>query len=58
MDFLNERVAPYEEIRELELRKELPMTLVVKVLRRVLQEEEKQKMQKPKFSIARREGAM
>jgi len=46
MDFVNERVAPYKAIRVLEFRKELPMTLVGKVLRRVLQEEEKQKMQK------------
>jgi len=46
MHFVNERVAPYKAIRELEFRKELPMTLVGKVLRRVLQEEEKQKAQK------------
>lgn len=46
MNFVNERVAPYKAVRELEFRKELPMTLVGKVLRRVLQEEEKQKMQK------------
>jgi acyl-CoA synthetase (AMP-forming)/AMP-acid ligase II len=37
MDFVNERVAPYKVIRELEFRKEPPMTLVGKVLRRVLQ---------------------
>jgi long-chain acyl-CoA synthetase len=41
--FVNEKVAPYKAIRELEFRKELPMTLVGKVLRRVLQEEEKKK---------------
>ncbi len=41
--FVNEKVAPYKAIRELEFRKELPMTLVGKVLRRVLQEEEKSK---------------
>ena len=41
--FVNERVAPYKAIREIELRAELPMTLVGKVLRRVLQEEEKKK---------------
>jgi long-chain acyl-CoA synthetase len=41
--FVNEKVAPYKAIRELEFRKELPMTLVGKVLRRVLQEEERQK---------------
>jgi long-chain acyl-CoA synthetase len=46
MRFVNERVAPYKAIRELEFRKELPMTLVGKVLRRVLQEEERQKAQK------------
>jgi len=40
-DFVNEKVAPYKAIRELEFRKELPMTLVGKVLRRVLQEEER-----------------
>jgi len=41
--FVNDKVAPYKAIRELEFRKELPMTLVGKVLRRVLQEEERQK---------------
>lgn len=41
--FVNEKIAPYKAIRELEFRKELPMTLVGKVLRRVLQEEEKSK---------------
>jgi long-chain acyl-CoA synthetase len=41
--FVNERVAPYKAIREIEFRIELPMTLVGKVLRRVLQEEEKKK---------------
>jgi len=44
--FVNEKVAPYKAIRELEFRKELPMTLVGKVLRRVLQEEERQKAAK------------
>jgi long-chain acyl-CoA synthetase len=44
--FVNEKVAPYKAIRELEFRKELPMTLVGKVLRRVLQEEERQKVAK------------
>jgi long-chain acyl-CoA synthetase len=43
MDFVNEKVAPYKAIREVEFRKELPMTLVGKVLRRVLQEEERAK---------------
>jgi long-chain acyl-CoA synthetase len=46
MDFVNEKVAPYKVIREVEFRTELPMTLMGKVLRRVLQEEEKQKAQK------------
>jgi long-chain acyl-CoA synthetase len=41
--FVNEKVAPYKAIRELEFRKELPMTLVGKVLRRVLLEEERRK---------------
>jgi len=45
-EFVNEKVAPYKAIRELEFRKELPMTLVGKVLRRVLQEEERQKSAK------------
>jgi long-chain acyl-CoA synthetase len=44
--FVNEKVAPYKAIRELEFRKELPMTLVGKVLRRVLLEEERQKAAK------------
>jgi long-chain acyl-CoA synthetase len=44
--FVNEKVAPYKAIRELEFRKELPLTLVGKVLRRVLQEEEQQKVAK------------
>lgn len=42
--FVNERIAPYKAIREVEFRTELPMTLVGKVLRRVLQEEEKKKI--------------
>ncbi len=44
--FVNDKVAPYKAIREVEFRKELPMTLVGKVLRRVLQEEERAKTQK------------
>ena len=43
MDFVNEKVAPYKAIREVEFRTELPMTMVGKVLRRVLQEEERKK---------------
>jgi long-chain acyl-CoA synthetase len=46
MDFVNAKVAPYKAIRELEFRKELPMTMVGKVLRRALLEEEKQKAKK------------
>jgi long-chain acyl-CoA synthetase len=41
--FVNSKLAPYKAIREVEFRTELPMTLVGKVLRRVLQDEEKQK---------------
>ncbi|MEM4652982.1 MAG: long-chain fatty acid--CoA ligase [Candidatus Nezhaarchaeales archaeon] len=44
MKFVNERVASYKAIREVEIVKELPMTLVGKVLRRVLREEEIKKM--------------
>jgi len=40
-EFVNSKVAPYKAVREVEFRTELPMTLVGKVLRRVLQEEEK-----------------
>jgi len=46
MNFVNAKVAPYKAIRELEFRTELPMTLVGKVLRRELLEEEKQKAAK------------
>jgi len=42
-EFVNSKVAPYKAVREVEFRTELPMTLVGKVLRRVLQEEEKKK---------------
>jgi long-chain acyl-CoA synthetase len=45
-EFVNTKVAPYKAVREVEFRTELPMTLVGKVLRRVLQEEEKQKVAK------------
>lgn len=40
IEFVQERVAPYKRIREVEFREELPMTLVGKVLRRALREEE------------------
>lgn len=39
MDFVKEQIAPYKRVREVEFRKELPVTLVGKVLRRVLREE-------------------
>jgi long-chain acyl-CoA synthetase len=42
-EFVNSKVAPYKAVREVEFRTELPLTLVGKVLRRVLQEEEKKK---------------
>jgi long-chain acyl-CoA synthetase len=45
-EFANGKMAPYKAVREVEFRTELPMTLVGKVLRRVLQEEEKQKTAK------------
>ena len=43
INFVKERVAPYKMVREVEFRKELPMTLVGKVLRRTLREEELRK---------------
>ncbi len=43
--FVRERVATYKAIREVEFRKELPMSLVGKVLRRKLREEELKKME-------------
>lgn len=39
MAFVNDKVAPYKAIREVEFRKELPISSAGKVLRRVLQEE-------------------
>jgi long-chain acyl-CoA synthetase len=45
-NFVNEKVASYKAIRELEFRKELPMTFMGKVLKGVLQEEERQKTAK------------
>jgi long-chain acyl-CoA synthetase len=41
MTFVNEKVAPYKAIREVEFRKELPISSAGKVLKRVLQQEEK-----------------
>jgi long-chain acyl-CoA synthetase len=43
--FVRERVAAYKAIREVEFRKELPLSLVGKVLRRKLREEELKKME-------------
>ena len=43
MAFVNDKVAPYKAIREIEFRKELPISSAGKVLRRLLQEEEKGK---------------
>ena len=40
-EFVNGKVAPYKAIREVGFRKELPLSSAGKVLRRVLQEEEK-----------------
>jgi long-chain acyl-CoA synthetase len=45
-EFVNSKLAPYKAIREVEFRTELPMTLVGKVLRRVLLEEEKKKIER------------
>jgi len=39
MAFVNDKVAPYKAIREVEFRRELPLSSAGKVLRRVLQEE-------------------
>jgi long-chain acyl-CoA synthetase len=43
MAFVNEKVAPYKAIREMEFRKELPVSAAGKVLRRVLQQEEEKR---------------
>jgi long-chain acyl-CoA synthetase len=43
MAFIKEKVAPYKAVREVEFRQELPVSAAGKVLRRVLQEEEKRK---------------
>jgi len=45
MKFVNERVAPYKAIRELEIVSELPISAVGKVLRRVLREQELKKIE-------------
>ena len=36
MGFVNDKVAPYKEIREVDFRKELPISSAGKVLRRLL----------------------
>jgi long-chain acyl-CoA synthetase len=41
MAFVKEKIAPYKSVREVDFRKELPISSAGKVLRRVLQEEEK-----------------
>jgi len=43
LTFVNEKVAPYKAIKEVEFRKTLPISSVGKVLRRILQTEEKLK---------------
>ncbi len=43
MAFVKEKVAPYKVVREVEFRQELPISSAGKVLRRMLQEEEKHK---------------
>jgi long-chain acyl-CoA synthetase len=43
MSFVNQKVASYKAIKEVEFRSQLPTTLVGKVLKRELQEEEKKK---------------
>lgn len=44
MKFVNDRVAPFKAIREVEFRINLPLSSVGKVLRRLLQKEEKEKI--------------
>lgn len=43
MEFVKTKVAPYKAVREVEFRKELPVSAAGKVLRRMLREEEKKK---------------
>jgi long-chain acyl-CoA synthetase len=47
MIFVKERVAPYKQLREVEFRKELPISSAGKVLKRVLKEEERDKANMP-----------
>jgi long-chain acyl-CoA synthetase len=44
MNFVKERVAPFKHVREVEFRKELPTTHLGKALRRVLREDEIEKV--------------
>jgi len=44
IEFCKERLAPYKVPRQVEFRSELPRTMVGKLLRRVLVEEEKKKL--------------
>ncbi len=46
IEFAKQRLAPYKIPKEIEFRKELPTTLVGKVLKRPLREEEKKKVSK------------
>jgi long-chain acyl-CoA synthetase len=41
IEFIKEKIAPYKVVREVEFRQELPVSSAGKVLKRVLQEEEK-----------------
>ena len=43
MAFVNDKIAPYKAIRKVEFRKDLPISSAGKVLRRLLQEEERTK---------------
>ena len=43
VQFVNERVASYKQIREVDFRRELPLSSAGKVLKRVLQEQERNK---------------
>jgi long-chain acyl-CoA synthetase len=45
MAFVNTRIAPYKAIREVEIRENLPLSSIGKVLKRALQEEEKKTRQ-------------
>jgi long-chain acyl-CoA synthetase len=51
MEFVKDKVAPYKAIREVEFRKELPMSSAGKILKRVLQEEEKRKSLGPRRNV-------